>query len=296
MGKLANFKKALDMSESARMARMRDMNMERGYFRGASQSNDALSYFTPDQSAAEAFAKRFPDGQVQEYALKQDRNFRFDGGFTYDQAESIKRAVQANADDLLAEEIYGAILDGTPPALIHQALDMRAGSAKKILADAGYDYIDAGQELFRLHDKGTLRSVDAAFDPAKKDSANLMAGVGGAAVLGGSMLPEESQAAALQDLRRVEAAQRFAERRARKKQYWDNLRNAPLEVLAGINRATVDTLNFLGPDQVNAALQLSGSDARVPELNIPAATQGNFMPEGDTRESVRYLTELYSPL
>ena len=41
-----------------------------------------------------------------------------------------------------------------------------------------------------------IRSVNAAFDPAKKESSNLLAGLGGAGILGASMLTPEQAAAA----------------------------------------------------------------------------------------------------
>lgn len=46
-----------------------------------------------------------------------------------------------------------------------------------------------------VKDPSQIRSVNAAFDPAKKDSANLLAGLGGAGILGASMLtPEQVEA------------------------------------------------------------------------------------------------------
>lgn len=46
-----------------------------------------------------------------------------------------------------------------------------------------------------VKDPSQVRSVNAAFDPAKKDSANLLAGIGGAGILGASMLtPEQVEA------------------------------------------------------------------------------------------------------
>ena len=73
-----------------------------------------------------------------------------------------------------------------------------------------------------------------------------------------------------------------------------------LETTAGINRAVVDGLNFFTADQVNAVLNLMGSDKRMPTLyDVPyvkEATQGNFMDEGLPREIIRTGSGFLSPL
>ena len=48
--------------------------------------------------------------------------------------------------------------------------------------------------MVRFDNNGRVRSVDATFDPAKRDSANLLAGLGGAAVLGAALAPDDAQA------------------------------------------------------------------------------------------------------
>ena len=53
------------------------------------------------------------------------------------------------------------------------------------------------QDHIVTFDPSNIRSVNAAFDPAKKDSANLLAGLGGAGVTGGAILgSDESEAGA----------------------------------------------------------------------------------------------------
>ena len=73
-----------------------------------------------------------------------------------------------------------------------------------------------------------------------------------------------------------------------------------LETMSGINRAVVDGINFLTSDQINAVLNLSGSDKRIPNLyDLPylgGATRGNYMDKGLPREIVRTGSEFLSPL
>ena len=73
-----------------------------------------------------------------------------------------------------------------------------------------------------------------------------------------------------------------------------------LEAISGINRAVVDGINFLTSDQINAVLNLSGSDKRIPNLYdlpfIDDATQGKYMDKGLPRQIVRTGSEFLSPL
>lgn len=66
------------------------------------------------------------------------------------------------------------------------------------LISRGYDGVKLPESdgTFSLiaFDPAQYRSVNAAFDPAKKDSANLLAGMGAAAVGLGAMAPEEAEA------------------------------------------------------------------------------------------------------
>lgn len=51
------------------------------------------------------------------------------------------------------------------------------------------------------------------------------------------------------------------------------------EFAAGVNRSVLGALDFIGPDTVNAALALSGSEKRVPTLTETFGSEG-FLPEG----------------
>lgn len=63
------------------------------------------------------------------------------------------------------------------------------------------------------------------------------------------------------------------------------------EFAAGANEGVLQLLDFLGPDQFNAASQLFGSDIRVPTLAESEFGQsvsgGGFVPEGTTQRALR---------
>jgi hypothetical protein len=73
-----------------------------------------------------------------------------------------------------------------------------------------------------------------------------------------------------------------------------------LETMSGVNRAMADGVNFLTSDQINAILNLSGSDKRIPDLydipGIEGGTQGNYMEPGLLRQIVRQGSEFLSPI
>jgi hypothetical protein len=79
-----------------------------------------------------------------------------------------------------------------------------------------------------------------------------------------------------------------------------SLGDAGLEAMSGVNRAVVDGLNFLTADQINALLNISGSEKRIPDLydleGVEEATQGNYMEPGLLRDIIRQGSEFLSPI
>lgn len=71
------------------------------------------------------------------------------------------------------------------------------------------------------------------------------------------------------------------------------------EFASAVNRGAVNLLDFLGPEQINAALQLAGSEARVPTLGeqpiVQEAITGEFMEPGLARQAVRTAGEFVAP-
>ena len=65
---------------------------------------------------------------------------------------------------------------------------------------------------------------------------------------------------------------------------------APLsELAASANKTVFEMIDFLGPNNVNAVLQLVGSDSRMPTLADNLGSDGGYMEEGVARDAVRGL-------
>jgi hypothetical protein len=184
MGKLSKLigdevKQILDMSETARMSRAKDMGFDTSstYYHGTLKADpiDELRgsqdgtygkgvYLAPDAYGAEKYAGF---GRVTQY-----------GGSIYPlKVKSGK--FWSVADQGLPRDSFS----GTNDDIV------------KELKDRGYIGIDAPNERV-VFDSQNIRSINAAFDPAKKDSSNLLAGALPVGAIGAaSMLsPNESYA------------------------------------------------------------------------------------------------------
>ena len=150
----------------------------------------------------------------------------------------------------------------------------------KALEGEGFHGVDSGHETV-VFDPANIRSVNAAFDPAKKGSSNILAGAGGLGLMG-MMASEDADAG------------------PEGKGLLDSIGDTALETMSGVNRAMADGVNFLTSDQINAILNLSGSDKRIPDLydipGIEGGTQGNYMEPGLLRQIVRQGSEFLSPI
>lgn len=168
--------------EAARLARMAEQGYRRGLWRGGKTAADG-NYFTPDQSAAEDFAKRHgPKADVREYAIKMGNSFDFHGSISTAQMQPIIDAMNATGHSKLAKQIYdlpddyGGVM---PSKMLYHVLDTNTGgNAMSILKSAGYDTLDARQEVIALHRAGTIRDANRAqFDPGKSRLDNIFASV-----------------------------------------------------------------------------------------------------------------------
>lgn len=180
-------KAGLDMSEAARMARAKEMGFdtESTYYHGTLKADpiDELRisqdgtygkgvYLAPDEYGAEKYAGF---GRVTQY-----------GGSIYPlKVKSGK--VWSVADQGLPRDSFSGTND----------------DIMKELKDRGYIGIDAPNERV-IFDPQNIRSINAAFDPEKKDSSNLLAG---AATVGGvgagaalTAAPQKSYADSLHDM------------------------------------------------------------------------------------------------
>jgi len=152
-------------------------------------------------------------------------------------------------------------------------------STNEILKGKGFAGKEVGEEV-SIFDPSNIRSVNAAFDPAKKGSSNLLASATGIGLLG-ALGSEDADASPSKGL-------------------FDSMGDTALESMSGVNRAVADGVNFLTSDQINAILNLSGSDKRIPDLydipGIEGGTQGNYMEPGLLRQIVRQGSEFLSPI
>lgn len=63
------------------------------------------------------------------------------------------------------------------------------------------------------------------------------------------------------------------------------------EFAAAANRSIFDMVDFLGPDTVNAVLELAGSERRMPTMRETFGSEGNYMEEGLGRDAVQMAGE-----
>ena len=68
--------------------------------------------------------------------------------------------------------------------------------------------------------------------------------------------------------------------------------NAIAEFAASGNRAAFDALDFMLPDNINAILELAGSEQRVPTFRGKLGSEGGFMEPGAARDVVQGLGQL----
>ncbi len=64
------------------------------------------------------------------------------------------------------------------------------------------------------------------------------------------------------------------------------------ELAARTNKSLFQVLDFFGPDNVNAVLELAGSDSRVPTFSGELASDGGYMDEGLARDVVQATGEV----
>jgi hypothetical protein len=66
---------------------------------------------------------------------------------------------------------------------VRQAIERGTGDFVELFDRAGYDAIDSGRDVRKLRGEG-IRLKQAAFDPAKRESQNILAGLAGTGFLG----------------------------------------------------------------------------------------------------------------
>jgi len=222
----------LDMSQAARMARAREMGFDtsRTFYhgspdaRGIKESGFATMkermpggdgrrggpyFFTDDRRIASSYANpaRALDYQAAEPAvidayLARGRDLWIDvGGDTFDGIDT-KKILGALDDNERA--VAEKFLDGFPSRPRERITTDMLGELARNL---GYDsasvrnvhdaYINSPKTkpstVVMMFDPSNIRSPQAAFDPAKRNSADLLASMGGLGLLGAASYPYEGE-------------------------------------------------------------------------------------------------------
>jgi len=189
MGLLKAIKEAggglLDMSTPARKKRGDDMGFDTDatYYHGTDEDFDAFDpasigsnfgfdkkgfFFTTSKDSANRSRKSYPEGSKFTYTDAQKKAAR--GG----------RVIEANLklkNPLTRKDIDGfdSGSGGHSPIALY---DMNRERIEKALESGNYDGVKIkaeGQTMVTVLDPSQIRSVDAAFDPAKSESSNLLA-------------------------------------------------------------------------------------------------------------------------
>jgi hypothetical protein len=157
--------------------------------------------------------------------------------------------------------------------------------ASQMLKEAGVKGIKYADAQTRFSPKGRTNNYvmfdDETISIARKYGVTMPVA---AAILAGTVTPQDAQAST----------------KPEGKGLLDSIGDTALETMSGVNRAAADGVNFLTSDQINAILNLSGSDKRIPDLydipGVESGTKGNYMEPGLLRQIVRQGSEFLSPI
>lgn len=174
--------------EEARIARMVEQGYTPGFWRGGKTVADGPHY-TPDMAAAVSFGKRSAGdaADVREYAIRLGNSLDFSKRYTAGQLRSLRDVLKKDYGSKYADELLDVPSDyggAAPGAAIYQiAEQLSGGNAAAALRAAGFDTINAGQEVVTLHRAGLIRDAKRAlFDPKNRLSADPFAAVGAGAI------------------------------------------------------------------------------------------------------------------
>jgi hypothetical protein len=67
------------------------------------------------------------------------------------------------------------------------------------------------------------------------------------------------------------------------------------ELMNAVNKGGAGVIDFLGPDNFNAIMELSGSDTRMPTMKGMGAGEGSFMEEGTAKNMVQTAGQMIAP-
>ena len=182
----------------------------------------------------------------------------------------------------LVETLSRDLLDqGVDPRVAYQQAQVEAND---ILRSQGYTTVEMTDRRGRVTevailDPTNIRDRDrAAFDPDQVNNPNILATPAPIGAIGGLLASEA----------------------VTPKGQLNPLLAVPAEIGSALNEGIVGTLDFIGPDTVNAISELLGAEYRMPRLSdqelVRLYTQGGYMDEGYGRDAIRTATGLLSPL
>lgn len=204
----------LAMDYASRMQRARDMGFDTDtqLYRGATdtENTSGIYWTTPDKEFASGYAElKYLQGGASPRVEQIYGNLKKPVEFYH--AEQRKKPTEFLSeimeqsdgfiDEELAKKQYDLIREkfGDKPQEINKLwMNPEIG---EFMSNAGFDHIKVpeggrqGVETIGILKPQNVRSVNAAFDPAKKDSANLLASVAGTGVGIGAILSPDNASA-----------------------------------------------------------------------------------------------------
>jgi len=182
-------------------------NRETGDFERVPQA----TYLTPDRAVASSYADPHRAFDYQG-AVPEVMDLRLRGGNLLEIDAAGRKFNEVPIDSIRAQiaperldEFNALVQRYADPTLVAKG-QMRTGDIEITAGKMGYDgfriknvidtYSGKGKpsEIVATFDPARLRSPDAAFDPAKKDSSNLLAGVAGAGIGTAMLAPQGAEA------------------------------------------------------------------------------------------------------
>jgi hypothetical protein len=193
----------LSMDEASRMARAKELGYsETPFFRGEATGKLPSEYpsgahYSRNKDYAAGFARKGGQEEPREFRLDLRNTFNDKADLT---AQQYNRLVAA-ADPKLAGNLVEMIAPGKSvdwfhefamrnpefgvtsggSAMVRHAIEKNAQDPVKVFTKAGFDALDSGRDVRTLTGFGQ-RLKEAAFDPAKADLRNIMAGFAAASL------------------------------------------------------------------------------------------------------------------
>ena len=207
---------------ASRVARAAEQGYEGGLYHATKsnidpeagfKSSHGGTYFSGDLRDVEPIFSGEYSGGTSEYFVRKGNTFDARWKNMGDDEKDVLRSAIADAVDRTdiegAAAMLGVDVEDIDPLEVFADGEFYHGFGRSIqnsvlenLKRKGYDSVVFPDSLVLgddhvstvVFDPSRIRLPEAAFDPAKIDSPNLLAGLGGAAVLGGSLAPEDAEA------------------------------------------------------------------------------------------------------